>query len=104
MALYGTVHVHRKKGTEIKALYCILPLLRACRRIGRGNAFPAKAKKVTEYLGGLQKSFYICTAKERNLAFAQMAESVDALVSNTSGFTSMPVRPRLWVPLKEVII
>ena len=28
---------------------------------------------------------------------AQMAESVDALVSNTSGFTSMPVRPRLWV-------
>ena len=29
---------------------------------------------------------------------AQMAESVDALVSNTSGFTSMPVRSRLWVP------
>ena len=28
---------------------------------------------------------------------AQMAESVDALVSNTSGFISMPVRPRLWV-------
>ena len=26
-----------------------------------------------------------------------MAESVDALVSNTSGFTSMPVRSRLWV-------
>ena len=26
-----------------------------------------------------------------------MAESVDALVSNTSGFTSMPVRLRLWV-------
>ena len=29
---------------------------------------------------------------------AQMAESVDALVSNTSGFTSIPVRPRVWVP------
>ncbi len=29
-----------------------------------------------------------------------MAESVDALVSNTSGFTSIPVRPRVWV-LKE---
>ena len=29
---------------------------------------------------------------------AQMAELVDALVSNTSGFTSMPVRSRLWVP------
>ena len=29
--------------------------------------------------------------------FAQMAESVDALVSNTSGFTSIPVRPRVWV-------
>ena len=27
----------------------------------------------------------------------KMAESVDALVSNTSGFTSMPVRSRLWV-------
>ena len=27
-----------------------------------------------------------------------MAELVDALVSNTSGFTSMPVRSRLWVP------
>ena len=26
-----------------------------------------------------------------------MAELVDALVSNTSGFTSMPVRSRLWV-------
>ena len=26
-----------------------------------------------------------------------MAESVDALVSNTSGFTSIPVRPRVWV-------
>ena len=29
-----------------------------------------------------------------------MAESVDALVSNTSRFTPVPVRPRLWV-LKE---
>ena len=27
-----------------------------------------------------------------------MAESVDALVSNTSRFTPVPVRPRLWVP------
>ncbi len=26
-----------------------------------------------------------------------MAESVDALVSNTSGVTPVPVRPRLWV-------
>ena len=30
-----------------------------------------------------------------------MAESVDALVSNTSGFTSIPVRPRVWVRNKE---
>ena len=29
--------------------------------------------------------------------YAQMAELVDALVSNTSGFTSIPVRPRVWV-------
>lgn len=32
-----------------------------------------------------------------NKSNAQMAELVDALVSNTSGFTSMPVRSRLWV-------
>ena len=32
-----------------------------------------------------------------NQCDAQMAESVDALVSNTSGFTSIPVRPRVWV-------
>ena len=32
---------------------------------------------------------------------AQMAESVDALVSNTSGVTSIPVRPRVWVQEKE---
>ena len=30
-----------------------------------------------------------------------MAELVDALVSNTSGFTSMPVRSRLWVQKKS---
>ncbi len=33
-----------------------------------------------------------------------MAESVDALVSNTSGFTSIPVRPRVWVPLRKLSI
>ena len=38
---------------------------------------------------------YLCTAIKKN--DAQMAESVDALVSNTSGFTSIPVRPRVWV-------
>lgn len=36
---------------------------------------------------------------------AQMAESVDALVSNTSAFTGMPVRLRLWVrfPTEEFL-
>ena len=34
---------------------------------------------------------------------AQMAESVDALVSNTSGFTSIPVRPRVWVQKEKVL-
>ena len=36
---------------------------------------------------------------------AQMAESVDALVSNTSRFTPVPVRPRLWVqnPLNKFV-
>ena len=33
-----------------------------------------------------------------------MAESVDALVSNTSGVTSIPVRPRVWVQGKELSI
>ena len=32
-----------------------------------------------------------------------MAESVDALVSNTSGFTSIPVRPRVWVLRAEKV-
>ena len=33
----------------------------------------------------------------RTRSDAQMAESVDALVSNTNGVTPVPVRPRLWV-------
>ena len=32
---------------------------------------------------------------------AQMAESVDALVSNTNNFTVVPVRPRLWVQTSQ---
>ncbi len=41
---------------------------------------------------------YLCTAiGNKIVSIAQMAESVDALVSNTSGFTSIPVRPRVWV-------
>lgn len=35
--------------------------------------------------------------KTTQFSVAQMAESVDALVSNTSGFISIPVRPRVWV-------
>ena len=35
---------------------------------------------------------------------AQMAESVDALVSNTSGFTSIPGRPRVWVRKEEILV
>ena len=42
------------------------------------------------------KKRYLCTAILKR-KHAQMAESVDALVSNTSGFTSIPVRPRVWV-------
>ena len=33
-----------------------------------------------------------------------MAELVDALVSNTSGFTSMPVRSRLWVQEEKLSV
>ena len=32
-----------------------------------------------------------------------MAESVDALVSNTSRFTPVPVRPRLWVRRRGLV-
>jgi hypothetical protein len=32
---------------------------------------------------------------------AQMAESVDALVSNTCGRKAVPVRPRLWVLITD---
>ena len=55
--------------------------------------------------GGKEKSRTFASAIEKQtskLRNAQMAESVDALVSNTSGFTSIPVRPRVWVPKREV--
>ena len=45
---------------------------------------------------------YLCTRNREKVA--QMAESVDALVSNTSGFTSIPVRPRVWVQEKGVVV
>ena len=48
-------------------------------------------------------TFAIAKANKAN-AKAQMAELVDALVSNTSGVTSMPVRSRLWVQEKELSI
>ena len=44
----------------------------------------------------LLKQCSVCAAQ------AQMAESVDALVSNTSRFTPVPVRPRLWVHANSV--
>ena len=55
-------------------------------------------------LGCKSKNYlYLCTANhpKKVLAEAQMAESVDALVSNTSRFTPVPVRPRLWVRKEE---
>lgn len=33
-----------------------------------------------------------------------MAELVDALVSNTNGFTSIPVRSRVWVHKEKLSI
>ena len=54
--------------------------------------------------GGKEKSRTFASAIEKQtskLRNAQMAESVDALVSNTSGFTSIPVRPRVWVQKGE---
>ncbi len=42
----------------------------------------------------MKRSITFATQFDRD---AQMAESVDALVSNTSGVKSIPVRPRVWV-------
>ena len=43
--------------------------------------------------GSLRELYYLCPRSEK----AQMAESVDALVSNTNGRKFVPVRSRLWV-------
>ena len=54
----------------------------------------------------MKKSRTFASAIEKQpskLRNAQMAESVDALVSNTSGFTSIPVRPRVWVQKREKV-
>ena len=50
----------------------------------------------------LENCVYLCTRKRKTNA--QMAESVDALVSNTSGVTSIPVRPRVWVRGKAKLL
>ena len=55
----------------------------------------------------MKKSRTFASAIEKQpskLQNAQMAESVDALVSNTSGFTSIPVRPRVWVQKREKVL
>ena len=49
-------------------------------------------KKLQIFCHKFKKNTYLCTRFH-----AQMAESVDALVSNTNGVTPVPVRPRLWV-------
>ena len=49
-------------------------------------------EKKQRLFGAFKINPYLC-----HVFSAQMAESVDALVSNTSGLTSMPVRSRLWV-------
>ena len=57
-------------------------------------------KKIGKMFGYLKTMRYLCNAFEKQIcssASAQMAELVDALVSNTNGFTSIPVRPRVWV-------
>ncbi len=58
--------------------------------IFKAFAFSNKQKKATPLVNSKKTHTFAA-------ANAQMAELVDALVSNTSGFTSMPVRSRLWV-------
>ena len=67
-------------------------------------------KKNSRKVCRFKKKPYLCIAIEKQTMLleskakenAQMAESVDALVSNTSGFTSIPVRPRVWVQIKRL--
>ena len=53
---------------------------------------PIIIKKCHFFCPQFKNLIYLCTRFD-----AQMAESVDALVSNTNGVTPVPVRPRLWV-------
>ena len=55
------------------------------------------SKYLTTFAPQLRKNIFL-------MIVAQMAESVDALVSNTSGATSIPVRPRVWVQNKRLSI
>lgn len=52
----------------------------------------------------LQNFRYICTPDSRifDIRYARMAESVDALVSNTNDSNVVPVRPRLRVLLESL--
>ena len=62
-------------------------------------------KKLTFFAKSIADSKKSVTfATQLRKTVAQMAESVDALVSNTSGVTSIPVRPRVWVQGKELSI
>ena len=66
----------------------------------RNTFFEEKSRKSLE----VNKKVVPLQPQKRNKLYfnnAQMAESVDALVSNTSGFTSIPVRPRVWVQKGE---
>ena len=66
----------------------------------RNTFFEEKSRKSLE----VNKKVVPLQPQKRNKLYfnnAQMAESVDALVSNTSGFTSIPVRPRVWVQRKR---
>ena len=57
----------------------------------------SQAKKILQkFCKGVGRSSRLIPTENKRQK-AQMAESVDALVSNTSGVTSIPVRPRVWV-------
>jgi hypothetical protein len=61
--------------------------------------FLIQRKKVTKGLHSLHG--LLTFAPLKSPVIAQVAESVDALVSNTSVFIDMPVRSRPWVPERE---
>lgn len=61
----------------------------------KNNSITFACPMFEEVVSRLLTSYFILLTSY--FLYAQVAELVDALVSNTSGSNTVPVRPRLWV-------